>query len=199
MKLLKVLSGLCIIIITLVGCNDNSNTHKELWPLKIGNQWIYKTMESDNLSEFEYDTLTVTKDTIINQKKWFMVEHTKWSSISWILRYENDDLIILGDENDEVVFMKYPDGLNNNTYLTIGGDSVKVIENVTVNIDNRKYNCFHYQGIREKSNESNELDESDEFDYKFNPADGLYCVPGIGVVKYVGFGIYALEKYSLKE
>ena len=186
MKLLKVLSGLCIIIITFVGCNDKSNAQKELWPLKIGNQWIYKTMESDNLSEFEYDTLTVTKDTIINQKKWFMVEHTKWSSISWILRYENDDLKLFRDDDDEILFLKYPDGIDNNIYLSEKGDTVKIIENVTTKIGDRKYNCIQYQFI----------DKSE-----FNPADGFYCVPGIGVVKYaVGGGqfMYLLEKYYIK-
>lgn len=167
------------------GCNRQS-TEGDILPLAIGNQWIYSTGITDGGIQ-RYDTVTVVKDTMINNEKWFYLKHSA-QQISWILLNKSDGLHIFDrDKGSSGLFLKYK-SQKGDIFISLG-DSVIVKDDKTeVKTSAGTFTCFRYNGIR--------------IEYTEKKTDGgIYACPGVGVIRFknTDWFDYQLVKYNLKK
>ena len=110
----KSLFIILIIIVISSCCKDKplipSLTHV---PLEIGNSWVYKnyTIDSSGVQTIldRIDSMVITKDTIIGDNKYFVMEGTDYPAKSnWgILNILRDSLGYLVNENGAIIFAQY--------------------------------------------------------------------------------------------
>ncbi|MBI5325431.1 MAG: hypothetical protein HZB41_09205 [Ignavibacteriae bacterium] len=183
-----------LIICVLFSCSDNTTNPsdaKEIWPLKVGNYWVWKSTSYDTLGnvESEYtDTIIVYKDSLWNSTRIFALKSLN-ENIFFnfdFAYYQNGGMYGINFKTDRVdsfLIIKYPGktgdifiGINdtititsiNETYKTIAGDFI----------------CYKYSGNR-------------IYGY-LNEIFDMYFSPGIGMVgnelftKKVG-SVYNLE------
>jgi hypothetical protein len=176
-----------VILSSLIsGCNSQQ-PEGDIWPLAVGNQWIYKTSEKIN-DKPVIDTVTVTRDTLINGEKWFYTKHTA-HPISWILKNKPDGLYIIDREkNSPFIFLKYK-AIQGDTYFNmIDTILVKQMDKV-IKTEAGTFTCFQYNSLKADRDQ-------------FLTDDGIYASPGVGVVQFQTSGMwsikYELIKFNLK-
>ena len=96
--------------------------------LKVGNQWIYKHFDNDgmgNVTELNiYDTTTVEKDTIINQNKYFQLNHTYYELLENKIEYLRDSLHYIVNSKGQIKFSSQDfTNVLNKSYYKIGADT----------------------------------------------------------------------------
>ncbi len=176
-----------VILTSLIsGCN-NQQSEGDIWPLAVGNQWIYKTSEKIN-EKTVFDTVTVTKDTLINGEKWFYTNHSA-HPISWILKNKSDGLHIIDREmSSPFIFLKYK-AIQGDTYFNmIDTILVKQVDKV-IKTEAGTFTCYQYNALKADRDQ-------------FLTDDGIYACPGVGVVRFQTTGMwsikYELIKFNLK-
>jgi len=103
-----------ILSLLFVQCNDESSepevkTAESYLPLAVGNYWIYENCRIDSLGNetklSQIDTVIITKDTLINNKKYFVFEGTHYpSSEKLILSIKRDSIGFLVNEKGSITF-----------------------------------------------------------------------------------------------
>jgi hypothetical protein len=169
----KQLIVLVTLILTLVGCNDNStlenelNNNKVLIPLTVGNQWKYnRTFYDSSGTVLNRDTIlcNVEYDTVFENEKWYK---TFWGYLNnkpdGVHQYFTNPL------NVQILQWPFPSS-ENNSYITGANGIITVIsikENYTTPL--KTFKCYHYKIIYDNSN---------------NYEQDYYFCPGIGYVKW---------------
>lgn len=74
-------------LFTLVSCDSDAPpppTEEMFYPLAVGNSWVYEVTITDstgNIVEITTDTQLVSKDTLINQERWYFVGNEKFGGV----------------------------------------------------------------------------------------------------------------------
>lgn len=139
---------------------DEPNVQTNYFPLEIGNYWVYKHFRIDTNgveTELEMtDSIVVSRDTSINNKKYFVLEGIDYpfSSSNWgIVSILRDSSGYLVSENGTILFTdrNFTDTLISRTQL-IGGDTFYVLsykmERVfnPISVPAGTFNVLNYKG-----------------------------------------------------
>jgi hypothetical protein len=169
-KLLILLAFLFIILLS--GCKNNPTgptNAKEIWPLKIGNNWVLKSYHLDSLGNIT-DTLSVTyhvdSDTTINGQKIYIINHYTFPLYCCNLSDGFYQYSVNQAGHDTLIIaLKYP--VNEGDIFLSGLDTFHVKstnENISVPAGN--FSCIHYEII------GNVVGKT-----------VIYCTPGVGLIK----------------
>jgi len=149
--------------------NDSSPIPLEIFPLKIGYHWVFRTTLADS-TKFNHVN-DVLKDTLINSEQWFILTYDtvirticRNTSQGWWYIFNGKSLSIGKPD----LYWKYPTHVNDQ-YLTADSSLVTVVSiNEIVTVPAGSFQCYHYHMIHYK--ESYECEE--------------YLAPGFGLVKH---------------
>jgi hypothetical protein len=108
-KRILVLPFLCIIVLS--GCSDTSSNpaenQGEIWPLKVGNQWIYKIHVIDSIGAVErivLDTTTVIDSKTINNEIWYDIYQDGIVQLKIYLKNRSDGLWVIHKDESALVY-----------------------------------------------------------------------------------------------
>ncbi|MHB1050646.1 MAG: hypothetical protein ACYC09_11235 [Bacteroidota bacterium] len=134
------------------GCDDNpviidSNKDTDiLMPLAIGNTWIYARDFLDSngvVKETNYDTTTITRDTLINNVKWYA-----YGNSGSYASNASDGLYIYDTiRNTPICLFQYPASINDSTLIDASNKQYcKLISTSDpVIISGKKYRAYTYK------------------------------------------------------
>ena len=150
------------------GCNSNStgppDEFEDILPLALGNKWIYqidnyfdsKGNVVDHITEVQYDTMEVVRDTMIGNERWFAIRHSIDANTNSIGEnyYVNraDGIYILTTQQfrgsyqypSVKIFLKYPMEIGDS--ITFMGEVKKLIAiSDSVTINSKNYFCYIYE------------------------------------------------------
>ena len=182
---MKIAFILLILLNVLISCNSKA-PEGDLIPLSLGNQWIYSTGDTLH-GALVLDTITVAKDTIINNEKWYILLHTTFP-ISWILNYKNDGVHIYDrDKAKGSLFLKKP-ASKSEVYVSMRDSVIVKDTQFDVTTEAGSFKCYYYRG-KDKNEDHPEVE------------DGIYACPGVGVVRFkeTPWFDYKLVKFNLKK
>ena len=142
-------------ILITISCKENiisPSNPKEIFPLNVGNNRIWKTTDyySHGKEPFiYYDTLTVVKDTIINSINISIIKRINTlTNSNYFIWYYNDNegfkqyMYNIG-HYDSTLFYKYP-GKVGDTFIDDGDTTTIEGINAICNINSVSYNCYKY-------------------------------------------------------
>lgn len=152
-------------------CKKNNDTPPEtveIFPLKVGNHWVFMTTKADS-SKFSHVN-DVSKDTLINSEQWFILTYDtlirticKNTSLGWWFLYESKSSLTPD------LYWKYPASVDEE-YTTADSSLVRVVSiNESVTVPAGTFICYHYHLIHYK--EAYECEE--------------YLAPGFGLIKHI--------------
>jgi hypothetical protein len=168
MKLLIHIFSIIILIFLFTCCKNEENgptsptpikTTNILVPLSVDNYWVYLTQSLDSTGlvwSQRYDTVSVTKDTLVNGESWYYVFDII-CGYGWFTNRQDGYWFQSGDW----ITLKYP-------YPCNAGDSVLLSNGAIINIQSVKDTVYCSAGqficsrYRDKSNHT----------YKFSPNVG---------------------------
>jgi len=173
LKILLLLLLPMLLLLVLPSChknNDDTPPPVEIFPLKVGNHWVFQTTQADSTKLNHVND--VLKDTLINSEQWFVLTYDtvirticKNNFQGWWFLYDGKSFVTGNPD----LYWKYPANVNNQ-YITADSSLVTVVsidENITVPAGN--FICYHYHIIHYK--ESYECEE--------------YLAPGFGLIKHI--------------
>ncbi|MBX2989832.1 MAG: hypothetical protein KF749_01545 [Bacteroidetes bacterium] len=116
-------------------------------PLKVGNQWIYQLTYSDTTRP-SYDTIAVTRDTLIGTEQWFLVRDLRFFSFgvgpreTW---WTNRSTGLWGrDSGVSWLEWKFPASVGD-SYLRPDGDTVRILAtNVPISVPAGRFPSYQY-------------------------------------------------------
>jgi hypothetical protein len=143
----------CLMLLSalLSGCggDDNSTNSihvKQIWPLKVGNQWIFEWRESDsagNVIVVDTSVLEVKKDTLIDGEMWYIItEDGARTDVSVPTTVRSDGLWVGGSSGE--LFAKYPAAVND---TFVSGVDTAIVESVNdmVAVPAGAFICYKYK------------------------------------------------------
>ncbi len=143
----KIYFILTIVCVVFASCSkDDTPTNGPpnndvLLPLKIGNQWIMRItfIDSTHLSPV-YDTMTVTKDTLIENERWYYLDRfgSYWTNKS--------DGVWSRNNKDSELNWKYPATAGEK--YSIGVDNTVQVFYQNVSVPAGNYWCYEYKYLR---------------------------------------------------
>lgn len=140
-----------IFLFSLIGCKKDEPTaveqKKELYitPFEVGNSWhytTYYTQKDSNIFTFWSTILNVTKDTVINSERWFLLN----DSIA-ILTNRKDGLYQLAkDSNSQYTStLVIPFPAQNGSEYQLSSGTLKVVQiDTSISIDDGVHSCYAY-------------------------------------------------------
>ena len=146
----KIILVIIIGFIVTIGCTDSSmnpvqpyDTSKGIVPLAVGNTWVrfgtsYNKSFTD--SSTSYDTMRITRDTLINGVKWYFLS----SSSEQIISNQLDGLYFYFADLGPSIWLKYP---ANQNYIVMvqGNTSLKVANSDTIiTVPAGTFHCYRY-------------------------------------------------------
>ena len=144
---------LCFLVLALLvaGCSeDNKGTSptevKQVWPLKVGNEWVGENTEVDSAGNvLHMDTIVtaVSKDTLIGSERWYIITvNGERDPEVPILTSRSDGLWAGGPSGS--LFFKYPAAVND-TFMA--GNEIAVVESIhdTVTVPAGTFVCYNYK------------------------------------------------------
>ena len=159
-KLLFGLIALALFVTLISSCKKDDNPvganppigDSYIWPLKLGNVWIYKITEYDTagiIIQARFDTTKILRDTTISNEKWYQLSESRYFLTNrtnglWAL-----DLSLPSPSPE--LLLKYPglvgDGWN---YRVPGGgpDSLRVTivsTSTPITVPAGNYSCYFYR------------------------------------------------------
>jgi hypothetical protein len=142
-----------------------NNSTNEIFPLKIGNKWTFKTTSNSIVSTHINE---VKADTLIQNEIWYILTYD--TNIVTICRNKSDGWWFVAESNgSSVINWKYPAKVNDE-YMTYDSTLVKITSiNEQITVPAGTFNCYHYYMIHYK--EGYTCDE--------------YLSPGVGLIKHV--------------
>jgi hypothetical protein len=109
---MKKLSLLSILFVFLWSCNkdDDPTGSKDYFPLAVGNYWVYDhySIDEDGVeTKFPAnDSLSITRDTVIRNQTYFVLEGIDFSTNEWKIVEIRDSSNYLVDSNGKVLFAR---------------------------------------------------------------------------------------------
>lgn len=174
MKKYQIVIGL-IISLVIISCDTSTNPAENLqiFPLKVGNIWIYQNysvFNEDSLTKKGLDTIRVMKDTIISNYKFYYVNY--FGGV-YDFGYNQDSLFAFVDPTNQYLkpspIYAFPCSVGDIYFSDLGLCRVENTDTM-IRITSGNYHCIKY-----KFYHRNELGEG--------PNNYHYCSPGIGLVK----------------
>ena len=178
-SILFVLAAFLIAAGPKVSTKKTSAPAKEIWPLKTGNVWIYKTTmfdEKGKLSLERYDTLTVLNDLLVGSELFYKVQTVESTDKNTYVEFminRDDGFYSHGENKDKArytSYFKYPCSV---------GDTMKIAKdnmlldsnNAKVNTSAGSFTCYKYV-----------------IEYKTTQGKNVfYFSPGQGMINYESF------------
>lgn len=169
---------LCFLPLALLflGCSDddkatNPTTPKEIWPLKVGNQWAYENTELDSAGHvISVDTsvIAVEKDTMIQNERWYITTVNGARDPEMFPGTTRSDGMWGWDGTSGLLAFKYPAAVND-TFMA--GNQVVIVESIhdTVTVPAGTFICYNYKWPEPPSSS--------------RPYQFYYLSPGVGLVK----------------
>lgn len=173
-----------LMVLILAGCLKNdpmpSPEPLEIFPLSTGNQWHFRTTESNQQTTFHINE--VAGDTLINGQRWFILTYDttvkttcRNTLAGWWFLYQPSP----GAPVTQELYYRYP-ALVGERYMT--GDSTLVTVTAiyeAITVPAGTFFCYHYHMVHNLENY-----ECEE-----------YFSPGVGFIKHV---IYAPGSGSMR-
>jgi hypothetical protein len=136
MKKQIVLSVTTLLLVLLSSCKTENDPKSEkvvpnYMPLAVGNYWVYQNYRVDSLGNErlinQIDSVVITKDTIVNNKKYYVFEGSKYQMV--FPRLVRDSLGYLVSNKGEVLLSStnYSDTISTKKYLGIIENGKEVI------------------------------------------------------------------------
>jgi len=162
------------VLIMVAGCCKKEDPYTpvqpEIFPLKLGNHWLFKTTGSN--SSVTIHVNDVTKDTTYNSEQWYILTYDtviqtvcKNNSAGWWFLYYPD----LISPPVPALYYHYPAAVNEQ-YMTADSSRVTVMSiSDLVTVPAGKFTCYRYHMIHYR--EGYECDE--------------YLAPGVGLVFHI--------------
>lgn len=196
------------LLLLISSCSDNSinshsDIHKSIFPLSVGNYWIYEnkyyysSFNLDSQDEVENDTLSVIGEMLSNGTKYYDVDGD-------ILLYNNNDGLnaLVKDNGKEHLMFMWPAKVGDSYLVPDLNDSNPVevrvkSTNIIVSVPAGNFNCVCYE-FKRKANNERIL---------------YYLSVGVGIIKYETykyhddnnsgstdklFNEYTLQSYKVK-
>ncbi|MES2766500.1 MAG: hypothetical protein V4642_11555 [Bacteroidota bacterium] len=167
----------CIVII-LSGCSDNSSNPAEstgeIWPLKVGNQWIFKIHVIDSIGAAErtvLDTSTVIGSKTINNEIWYDIYQDGIVQLKIYFKNRPDGLWAIHKDESALVY-KFPAKVGD--IMLENDEKLEVISTDTsITTPAGIFICYAYREIN-----------NFEFDGKSETTEKIsYFAPNIGQIK----------------
>jgi hypothetical protein len=189
-----------LIILFFVSCTHSTtsnpvitpnNDSTGIWPMKVGNEWIYETTiyDSNNVITGKYnDTLKIIKDTILGSEKAFMLEspRAKLAYASPKPYYIRPDGVYADPDGYGTIhlYIKYPAIINEMYFLCQNCGDTTIISSLSQWISTiaGSFNCINYS---RRVHIDNNL-------YRYSLES--YFSVGIGKIKEI-YGQLPYEKY----
>lgn len=172
---------LCFLPLALLipGCSDdnkiaNPTQVEQIWPLKVGNEWVGEETEFDsagNVLRFDTTVIAVSKDTVIGSERWYIITvNGNRDPEAPILAGRSDGLWAGGPSGG--LFFKYP-AVVNDTILC--GNQLVVVESIhaTVTVPAGTFVCYAYKWPEPSTSD--------------RPYQLHYLSPGFGNIKSVEY------------
>ena len=128
-----------------------TTTATVLMPLKLGNQWIYRSISLDSLGVVQHvdtSTFKIVRDTLIQNERWYFIGRD--STARELLTNRTDGLWYMSLHSTgtiaqaAVLFAKYPANVND-SWLGPDSSTVKLItNNLAVTVPQGTYTCYQY-------------------------------------------------------
>ncbi len=138
-----------LLFVVLLGCSKKSSTEDpvvvpDLFPLKTGNTWTYKTTRMDTVISSHFNK--VIGDTIILGETWSRVSYD--DALVSIMKNKSDGLWFMNPTKSTsgiaILYYKYPVPAGTQ-YVTTDGVNVTVVSvNETVTVPMGTFSCYHY-------------------------------------------------------
>lgn len=153
MKKINLLSILILLLISLISCGESTvneppkkSNKNEIVPLSVGTYWKYKYTDYDTINpKISFSEERITKDTTINNVKYFVLEKLFSKNKSFCY---NDNNGYFQNSKDYNVFVKYPAQVGEIFYMNPYSDTVKVISvNQKITVPAGTFECYHYQSF----------------------------------------------------
>jgi hypothetical protein len=153
---------------------------KEIFPLKVGNTWTFKSVRSDSSQSFHVNE--VIRDTLCDAQTWYILTYDtdirticKNTAEGWWFLYAENPLL----PGTAALYYRYPATLNAQ-YMTADSSLVTVVGlNESVTVASGTFSCYHYHMIHYRENY-----ECEEF---FAPGTGfikhIVYEPGTGIAR----------------
>jgi hypothetical protein len=167
MKLNLIFLLFCLISFMLSSCKDNpvdsSTDTGQIWPLKVGNQWVYHGVSYDSTGAVKGSgtaSFSVESDTVVSEEIWYHVSNNG----AGIYQTNRDDGLWIMINGSQTLLFKYPGSATDswNYY----GNSISILSTDTlVSTSLDTYTCYEYR-----------------ISYNSQPVEDVYLCPGVGVV-----------------
>jgi hypothetical protein len=154
MKKVNLLSILILLLFSLISCDESAvneppkkSNNNEIVPLSIGNNWVYLNYDYEikPTPTIVYSDEKITKDTIINNVKYFVLEKLFSPGKSFCY---SDSSGYFQSSKDYNVKIKYPVQVGEVFYMSPYHDTVKVISvNQKITVPAGTFECIHYQSF----------------------------------------------------
>ncbi len=186
MKKLLFFLGIGVFII-FAGCKNNSTepaNAKEIWPLKVGNNWVLKSHGYDslgNVTDTINTTFTVISDTTIKGIQLYVIKEVINSNSNNIYYCNLSDGFYqyLTYKDSLSLILKYPVSIGE-TFLS-GIDTFQIKStNEQISVPAGNFSCCHYE------NTGNSINKTI-----------YYCTPGVGIIKIEAYAKNSQNNFSL--
>jgi hypothetical protein len=183
------LALLVIGLFLLTACPDDDNKQEEpleIYPLTVGNNWTYKLNiypEDDSVETLRESVISIVRDTLVNDKTYFLAEKDGKLSKDRIILKEDGiyvtNSIIYNDE--DVLVYKYPCKVGDTwekrvSDIYIDAKSLSVVKslNTKVTVPYGTFECIEYE------NEKQHIINNSDTIYTLEKS---YLKVGLGLVK----------------
>jgi hypothetical protein len=172
------------IFLMIAGCSKNETTDPitspEIFPLKTGNHWVYRTTTNDTVTATHVND--VIKDTLCNGEPWFVLTYDnsvrtvcRNNTAGWWFQYQATP----HSPETPSLYYRYPASVNE-VYMTLDSTKVTVLSvSDIVTVPAGKFTCYRYHLIHYR--------EGFECDEYLSPGTGLIWhvvySPGSGITK----------------
>jgi hypothetical protein len=160
----------------VLGCSDdnkvtNPTPVKEIWPLKVGNQWTYEDQVLDSAGQaLQLDTTVwlISKDTVIEGKTWYILTINGVREPEVLPGANRNDGAWAWDGSSEYLFWRYPAAVGD-TWIVMTDTATVESVNSTVAVPAGTFVCVKYKWVGDRDRDRN---------YQCH-----YLSPGVGRVK----------------
>lgn len=172
---MKWLFCLLPLVMLFIGCGEddkivNNTPAARIWPLEVGNEWIYEDRELDSAGNpIRVDTsfILVDKDTLIGNERWYIITANGVRSQEIGLIGNRGDGLWQGGPSGNLVF-RYPVTLAD---TLVFGENTATVESIhdTVTVPAGTFVCINYKWTG---------GDDSERPYQFH-----YMSPSVGFIK----------------
>lgn len=137
----------------ILGCSNNNKSlnpsqDKQIWPLKVGNEWTYEDRLLDSAGRtvhVDTSVFAVIKDTLIQGERWYVFTYNGVRDPEGSLGTIRSDGLWTNGPSEGLVF-KYPAAVND-TFMM--GTDTSIVESIhdTVTVPAGTFVCINYKWV----------------------------------------------------